>query len=100
MSAFSYIPNFALAALAAFWVGSVLAVHFDAHARLANRGGVRAAVAIAGVLPFVGAFVWLCVRPTQTRLERRQRLFLGLLTEELAASGPTDRAPPARQSAG
>jgi hypothetical protein len=72
-------------ALALLWLGTVAGVRGDARARLANVAGVRAATALAFLLPFAGAVLWLLVRPAHTRLERRERrLLLAVAERELA----------------
>ena len=63
------------------WAGSVVAVRRDARARVKNPAATRAAIATAAVLPFVGAGVWFCVRPSLTREERRERRLHALWLE-------------------
>lgn len=85
--------------LAVFWLSTIVAVWRDAGARIANQAGVRAATALATLLPFVGVFVWFCVRPMDTRFDRRgRRLCIALAERELAEAGDehgrVDRAHP------
>jgi hypothetical protein len=86
-----------LATLALAWIGSVAAVARDAHARLENRAGRRAAAALAALLPFVGSLVWLCVRPAETRLDRRERRLRAAVLERQLS--PPVLSPPARAAA-
>jgi len=67
------VSHLVLVAAVLAWLGTIAAVARDARARVRNRSTTRAAAATAFVLPFVGALVWVCVRPTETRLERRER---------------------------
>jgi hypothetical protein len=69
----SAVPDLLLVGFVLVWGATIAAVARDAKARVANRAAPRAAAALAGLLPFVGALVWLCVRPGETRLERRER---------------------------
>jgi hypothetical protein len=79
------------------WIGTVVAVARDARARLENRSGRRAGTALAALLPFVGALVWLCVRPPETRRDRRERrLRASVLERQLSPpmlTHPVQRAP-------
>ena len=68
-------------ALLAGWLGSVRWVAVDARARLRNPSGVRAAALAAAAVPGIGVFLWLCLRPTETLLERRERRVWSLLLE-------------------
>ena len=63
------------------WLGSVRWVAVDARARLRNPRGGRAAVSAAALVPGFGLFLWLCVRPSETLLERRERRLWTLLLE-------------------
>jgi hypothetical protein len=69
----SLLSDYFLVSMTLAWLGTVAAVARDAQARVRNRAATRAAAATAFVLPFVGALVWLCVRPAETRVERRER---------------------------
>jgi len=80
-AAFLIVRNVGLFWLAAMWLGSARCVQRDAEARLGNPSGIRAAVAAALLLPFLGAFLWLCLRPAETRVERRQRRLARLALE-------------------
>ena len=76
-------------ALLALWAASVCAVRADARLRVSNRAGVRAAVLLAALLPFLGAFVYCVLRPTETRIERRERWLARLLLElEVGSARP------------
>jgi hypothetical protein len=55
------------------WAGTVLAVVLDARARIDNGSATLAAGLLAAVLPFAGAGLWLCLRPAETRRDRRER---------------------------
>jgi len=66
-------------ALVLLWLGSVVSVVRDARARVANPAGVKAAGALALLLPFGGALLYLCIRPLETRLDRRERRLVELL---------------------
>ena len=68
-------------ALVLLWLASILAVVRDARTRIANGAGVKAAGALAALLPLGGALLYLCVRPLETRLERRERRVIQLLLE-------------------
>lgn len=82
------------------WLGTVAAVARDAQARVRNSAATRAAAATAFLLPFVGALVWLCVRPVETRLERRERrLRAAVLQRQLAQPVLMTPAVPAREQA-
>jgi hypothetical protein len=92
-------------AVLAGWLGSVRWVCVDARARLRNPRGGRAAVIAAAVAPGFGLLVWLCMRPCETLLERRERRLWTLLLEgelrnaareeELRRVRQDDRARPA-----
>ena len=70
---FAAASHLVLAAVVLAWAGTVVAVARDVRERLENRAGRRAGAGIAALLPFVGGLVWLCVRPAETRVERRER---------------------------
>jgi uncharacterized membrane protein YhaH (DUF805 family) len=81
-----------LGMLAVFWLSTVVAVRRDASARIANRAGVHAATALAAFVPFIGAFVWTCLRPQATRRDRYERRRRLALTEgELGGSSAPKR---------
>src|SRR5205807_9520999 len=68
------------------WLCSVLAVRDDARARIENPAGRRASVLTTLALPVVGFLIWLLLRPTETRSQRRERrLFMALAEHELRA---------------
>lgn len=94
---FSLLSHLVLVSGALLWLGSVAAVARDACSRIENRGGRRAGVALAALVPFVGALVWLCVRPAETRRDRRERrLRRALLERELmppVLAAPVHAAP-------
>jgi hypothetical protein len=70
---FTLIEIWLLLSFAVAWAGIVAAVVRDAHARVENPSAARAAAALAALLPIVGGALWLCVRPSETRLQRRER---------------------------
>ena len=70
---FALVETWLIASLVAGWGGTVLAVALDARARVDNPSAARAAASLAALLPFAGAALWLCVRPAETRRDRRER---------------------------
>jgi hypothetical protein len=94
------VSHYLLVSTVLAWLGTVAAVARDAQARVRNRAATRAAAATAFLLPFVGALVWLCVRPAETRLERRERrLRKAELQRQLAPPVLTPPAAPAAEHA-
>jgi len=93
------VPQLLLVGVVLLWIATVVAVARDAASRIANRAAPRAAAALAAALPLVGAVVWLCVRPGETRQDRRERrLRTATLERELQASSPVYAAAPRRSS--
>jgi hypothetical protein len=87
---FDVVIDWSLSTLGLLWVGSIVAVARDGRARVSNPTATYVAVAATILLPFVGAVIWLCVRPGRTRLERREhRLLVRLAEQELAAAAPS-----------
>jgi hypothetical protein len=82
------VSDLVLVGIVLCWGGTVVAVARDARARVANRAAPRAAAALAALAPFVGAVVWLCVRPAETRLERRARRLHALTLERELRRSP------------
>jgi hypothetical protein len=92
------VSHYFLVSMTLAWLGTIAAVARDAQARVRNRAATRAAAATAFALPFVGALVWLCVRPAETRLERRvRRLRTAELQRLLAPPVLAAPAAPARE---
>lgn len=92
------VSHLFLVSLTLAWLGTVVAVVRDAQARVRNRAATRAAAATALLLPFVGALVWLCVRPAETRVERRERrLRKAVLQRQLAQPVLAAPSVPARE---
>jgi hypothetical protein len=88
-AAFGLAHDLGLLWLAAMWLGSVRWVRVDARQRLANPSAIRAATWLALALPFVGAVVWMALRPLETRRNRRERRVVTLLLEsQLPAREP------------
>jgi hypothetical protein len=83
-----------LVGLGLAWLGTIVAVARDAQARVVNRSARRTAAATAALLPFAGALVWLCVRPAETRLERRERRLRTATLERELQHAPVHVAPP------
>jgi hypothetical protein len=83
-----------LVGLVLLWAATIVAVARDAGARIANRTAPRAAAALAAALPFVGVVVWLCVRPGETRLERRERRLRTATLERELQTSPVYVPPP------
>lgn len=71
--AFMAARNVTLAIAGGLWLGSILWVAADARSRLVRPRQMRAATALAGLLPFVGLVALLAARPAETLDERRQR---------------------------
>ena len=94
----SAVSDLLLVGLVLLWAATVAAVARDAGARIANRAAPRAAAALAVALPFVGAVVWLCVRPGETRLERRERRLRTATLERELRTAPA-HVPLPRQTA-
>jgi hypothetical protein len=98
------IHNVAPLWLLALWLGCARWVQLDAQARLANPSGIKAATAAAILLPFLGPAFWLCLRPAETRIERRERRLARRFLEsagdvELRRVGEPDRLRPRRDEA-
>jgi len=70
---FALVEIWLVASFLVAWGGVVAAVVRDAHARVDNPSAARAAALLAAVLPIVGGALWLCLRPAETRLDRRER---------------------------
>ena len=85
-AALAFVHDVLPVSLGLVWLASIRWTQREARLRLADRGAIRAATAGAVVLPFVGAVVWACVRPTETLAERRHRRLLRLLLEPAAES--------------
>ena len=77
-----------LAGLVLTWAGTIVAVARDARSRMVNRRTPRAAAMLAALVPFAGALVWLCVRPAETRLDRRERRLRALNLERELQQAP------------
>ena len=93
-AAFLVVHNVGPLWLLGMWAASVRWVQLDARTRLATRSGIRAAVWAAALLPLLGVALWVCARPAETRLERRERRLRRRLLE-LEASSPVVREPAA-----
>lgn len=59
-------------ALAVLWAATAIRVHRDARRRLGSRWLVAIAT-LLGLVPFVGAALWLLLRPPEPRAEALQR---------------------------
>jgi uncharacterized membrane protein len=78
------------------WAGTVVAVALDARARIDNRSAARAAGLLAAALPFAGAALWLCLRPAETRRDRRERRLTDAVCElDAPAAAPVAAPRPA-----
>lgn len=78
------------------WAGVVVAVVRDAHGRIENPAAARAAGLLAAALPILGGVLWLCLRPHETRAERRERRLVDAVCElEAAPATPPVAFPPA-----
>ena len=70
---FALVEIWVVLSLVVAWAGIAAAVVRDARARVDNPSAAKAAGLLALVLPIAGGALWLCVRPAETRLERRER---------------------------
>jgi hypothetical protein len=78
------------------WAGTVVAVALDARARVDNPAAARAAAVLAAGLPFAGAALWLCLRPAETRRDRRERRLTDAVCElDAHAAAPVAAPRPA-----
>lgn len=71
----------ALLTLAGLWGGSVAWTARDARGRLRRLEHVRAVALLALALPGAGVLLYLCLRPAESALERRERRALRRLLE-------------------
>jgi hypothetical protein len=97
MGLYAAAVDWAFVSLGLLWLGSIASVARDARARVSNPAATRAAVGAATLLPLVGAAIWLCVRPAETRAERRERRLLTLVAERelgIGESGVLDDPAP------
>ncbi len=86
-AAFLIVRDSSVVAFLTVWAMTVRLTHLDARARLANRSAIRAAVALAALVPVGGFVLYRVLRPAETRLERRERRLARLLAElELAGA--------------
>src|SRR5262245_42378527 len=61
-----------LPGLVVAWVTCVVSIASDVRARTTDRRAARLATAL-GAVPVAGPVVYLCLRPPETREERRER---------------------------
>lgn len=91
---FSYVGWGGVGILAVLWVGTFFGVAVDSRSRMTNRSGICAATTLAALVPFVGAFLWWCVRPARTRVERQElRALLRIAEREEPIPGQSMEAP-------
>jgi hypothetical protein len=84
---FALLEIWLLLSLVVAWAGIVAAVARDARARVDNPSAARAAALVAAVIPLAGGALWLCLRPAETRLARRERRLV-LAAYELPTPAP------------
>jgi hypothetical protein len=85
---FALVEIWLLVSAAVGWAGIVLAVVLDARARVDNPAAARAAAVLAAALPFAGGAIWLCLRPVETRRDRRERRLERQWIDAVAPTGP------------
>jgi hypothetical protein len=74
--------------LAAAWAASAGWVAVDARRRLRGRRQAHAALAASLLVPVAAPLLWLCLRPADCALERRERRARRRLLELAAAEEP------------
>lgn len=93
---FALVEIWLVLSLLVAYAGTIAAVVRDARARVDNPSAARAAALLAAVLPIVGGALWLCLRPAETRLARRERrLVLAAFELPAPASVPVSVPAPA-----
>ena len=70
---FALVEIWVVLSLVVAWAGIVAAVVRDARARVDNPSAARAAALMAVLVPIAGGALWLCIRPAETRVARRER---------------------------
>ena len=70
---FRALHDLGLATFIAFWVATSAAVYVDAKQRFERRERSFHLLVASLALPLAAPLVYLCVRPADTRLERRER---------------------------
>ena len=97
---FALVEIWLVLSLVVAWAGIVAAVVRDARARVDSPSAARAAALLAALLPVVGGALWLCLRPAETRLQRREhRLVLAAFEPPAAVPVPVPAQPALEQAA-
>lgn len=79
--AFAVIRSAAILVLGGLWLASVAWISWDARRRLRGPRQIRLAVIGGAVMPVIGLFLYLCFRPPESLLERRERRLVRRLLE-------------------
>jgi hypothetical protein len=82
MNLFALTRDLGLLTFAGLWLGSALWLHLDATARLERPARARLLVVGGLAVPFLVPLLYACLRPAESRAQRRERV---LVTRVLAA---------------
>ena len=95
---FALVEIWFVLCLAVAWAGVAAAVVRDARSRVENPSAARLAGLLALALLIGGGLLWLCIRPAETRRDRRERRLV-LAACELVAPAPAPMPVPAQPAA-